>query len=292
MKGIILSGGNGTRLRPITCAYQKQLLPVYNKPMIYYPISLLMMLGIRDIAIIITSKAVDALKVLMNNGKYTGLNIEYIVDDTSEGIAKAMTRCSDFIGDDNFVMVLGDTMLYGAELGTYLSKGKESLDKRKHAFVLETIVSNPNQFGTVLYNENKEPQRIIEKSEMIFNWRAIPGIYFFTSEAMEFAKYIEKSARMEYEITSILEEYLKRGTLEIQKCGRGIIWIDTGTPKTINAASNIVQLVEENMGIVLACLEELAYNNGWISEEQLREASIFYEGTEYGEYLNKCIQFS
>lgn len=290
MKGIVLSGGKGTRLRPITSAYQKQLLPIYDKPMIYYPISLLMMLGIREIAIIITSKALNALKEVINDGKYIGLQIEYIVDDTSEGIAKAMTRCKDFVGDDNFVMVLGDTLLYGAELGTYLNKGKEILENKKHAFVFETIVSDPTQFGTVFYNKNYEPERIIEKSKEVFNKRAIPGIYFLTSEAMEYAKYIQKSSRNEYEIISILEEYLKRGALEIQKCGRGIIWIDTGTPKTINMASNIIHIIQESMGIVIACLEELAYNNGWISEEQLKEANQFYEGTEYGEYLTKFYQ--
>lgn len=291
MKGIILSSGNGTRLRPITCAYQKQLLPVYDKPMIYYSISLLMMLEIRDIAIVITGKAMEPLKNLLNNGRFTGINITYIREDENEceGIAKAMTRCCEFIQDDNFVMVLGDTLLYGAELVSYLKKGKDILEHKNHAFIFETLVSDPTQFGTIQYDENNKPIRIVEKSKVIFNHRAIPGIYFFTPEAMEYAKKISKSARNEYEITSVLQEYMQRGALEIQQCGRGIMWIDTGTPNTINNAASLVQLIEENTGVVIACLEEIAYNNGWIDKQQLAEAAEYYKGTEYGDYLLKSL---
>ncbi len=292
MKGIILSGGNGTRLRPITGAYQKQLLPVYDKPMIYYAISLLMMIEIRDIAIVITGKAMKSLETLMNDGEYTGLNITYLREDEDEceGIAKAMRRCKEFIGVDNFVMVLGDTLLYGAELINYLKRGRDVLEKKGHAFVFETLVSDPTQFGTVMYDGNNNPQRIVEKSQERINSRAIPGIYFLTSEAMQFADAITKSDRNEYEITSVLEEYMKRGKLETQKCGRGIVWIDTGTPNSINNASNLVRLIEENTGNIIACLEEIAYNNGWIDRSKLEMAIAFNAGTEYGDYLTKCLQ--
>ncbi len=291
MKGIILSGGNGKRLRPITGTYQKQLLPIYDKPMIYYAISLLMMIGIRDIAIVITGKAKKSLERLMNNGEYTGLNITYIREDEDkcEGIAKAMRRCGDFIGNDNFVMILGDTLLYGAELIDYLNRGKEALEKKGHAFVFETLVSDPTQFGTILYDEDNNPKKIIEKSSEIINRRAIPGVYFLTPEAMQFADRITKSARNEYEITSVLEEYMKCGKLETQKCGRGIVWIDTGTPNAINNASNFVRLVEETTGNVIACLEEIAYNNGWIDRGKLEKAIEYNAGTEYGDYLVKCL---
>lgn len=291
MKGIILSGGNGTRLRPITGAYQKQLLPLYDKPMIYYPISLLMMLGIRDITIVVTGKAMSSLKEMLSDGRFTGLNITYVREDEDkcEGIAKAMWRCREYIKDDNFVMVLGDTLLYGAELINYLNYGKSILEEKNHAFVFETLVADSSQFGTIEYDEQHSPQRIVEKNKERINPRAVPGIYFFTSKAMEYAEKVSKSARNEYEITSVLEEYMRLGTLEIQQCGRGIIWIDTGTPNAINDASNLVRLIEETTGNYIACLEEIAFNNGWIDKNQLMRAIEHHKGTEYGDYLQKCI---
>jgi|GEM_PF-1083675 len=292
MKAIILAGGKGTRLYPITKYYQKQLLPIHDKPMIYYALSIPMMIGINEIAIVSTPKGLESLRELFGEGELLGLKIKYFEQCENDciGIAYAILRCEEYIGDDDFVLVLGDTVLYGAELVNYLKYAKDSLQTKKKAVIFETYISNTNQFGSILYDNVNKPIDIVEKSNYNKQNKAVPGVYFLTKDIFKYSKNISKSNRGEYEITSALKKYLEDEKLIIKKCGRGIIWIDTGTFSAISMATEFISIVQKNLGIIIACLEEISLKQGWISCNKLIDSYELYSGTEYGEYMKKIAQ--
>jgi glucose-1-phosphate thymidylyltransferase len=282
MKGIILAGGSGTRLHPITKSVTKQLLPVYDKPMIYYPLSVLMLAGIREIMIITCEDDLHSFKKLLNNGSELGLSIEYSVQKDPKGIAEAFIIAEEFIGKSSVCLVLGDNLFYGTGLVESLQRAR---DNNKGALIFGCYVSNPSEFGVVDIDDHNRVLSIEEKPEKPKSNYAVPGLYFYNNEVVEIAKNIEPSERGELEITAVNNEYLKMGLLDIEILSRGTAWMDMGNCKSLLNASVFVDAIQSRQGLYIACIEEIAYRMGYIDKVQLRNLADRMIKTEYGKYL-------
>lgn len=282
MKGIVLAGGSGTRLYPITKAISKQLVPLYDKPMIYYPISVLMLAGIKDILIISTPRDLPMYKELLGDGSSLGVNFSYEVQDHPNGLAEAFIIGEDFIGDDNVALILGDNIFHGHRFTEILER---STELEEGAVIFGYYTNKPEAFGVVEFDENGKVLSIEEKPEHPKSNYVVPGLYFYDNDVIEIAKNVKPSERGEVEITSVNEEYLKRGKLNVELLGRGMAWLDTGTHDGLLEASNFIETVQKRQSLYIACLEEIAYNKGYISKEQLLETAEELKKTEYGQYL-------
>jgi glucose-1-phosphate thymidylyltransferase len=283
MKGIILAGGSGTRLYPMTKVISKQIVPIYDKPMIYYPLSVLMISGIRDILIISSKRDIEPFKELFGDGSQLGLNMQYAVQSEPRGLADAFIVGEKFIGNDNVALVLGDNIFYGSGLSSILSDAAKVKDG---GTIFGYHVSNPEEFGVVEFDENYNAICIEEKPKKPKSDFAVPGLYFYDNNVIEIAKSVKPSDRGEIEITSVNNEYLKRGKLKVQIMGRGIAWLDTGTPSGLLNASNFVEAVQSRQGLYIACIEEIAYRYGYINKDQLIKITKPMLNTDYGKYLN------
>ncbi len=287
MKGIILAGGSGTRLYPVTKAMSKQMVPIYDKPMIYYPMSVLMLAGIREILIISTPRDIINFKELFKDGQELGLNIEYAVQENPNGLAEAFIIGEEFIGDDNVAMVLGDNIFYGQSFTEHLRKAA-SLEKG--AYVFGYYVQNPKAFGVVEFDEEGRVISLEEKPEKPKSKYAVPGLYFYDNSVVKKAKALKPSPRGELEITDLNGAYMEEGTLKVQLLGRGMAWLDTGTHSSMLQASNFVEAVQNTQGTYIACLEEIAYRKGWISSEEVIELAKPLMKTGYGKYLMDIVE--
>ncbi|WP_114327647.1 glucose-1-phosphate thymidylyltransferase RfbA [Candidatus Colwellia aromaticivorans] len=282
MKGIILAGGTGSRLYPLTVGVSKQLLPVYDKPMIYYPLSVLMLAGIRDILIISTEQDIPRFKKVLGDGSRFGVSFSYIVQPKPEGIAQAFILGEDFIGDDKVCLILGDNIYYGQG---FTEKLQQAIAQPSGATVFGYNVKDPQRFGVVNFDQNMKALSIEEKPERPkSNW-AVTGLYFYDNDVIEIAKSIKPSARGELEITDVNKVYLENGNLHVALLGRGFAWLDTGTQKSLLAASQFVETVEERQGFKIACPEEVAFRNGWLTEQNLIDSGNQLKNSPYGQYL-------
>lgn len=286
MKGIILAGGSGTRLYPLTMVMSKQLLPVYDKPMIYYPLSTLMLAGIRDILIISTPHDLPNFKRLLGSGEQFGVNLSYAEQPSPDGLAQAFIIGEEFIGDDCCAMVLGDNIFYGNGFRKTLNEARENAEKGV-ATVFGYYVDDPERFGVVEFDENQNVISIEEKPKNPKSNYCVTGLYFYDNRVSSFAKTIEKSARGEYEITDLNVKYLKENALSVTLLGRGFAWLDTGTMESLNDASNFVRMIEGRQSVMISAPEEIAYVNGWIDEDTLRQSAERYGKSVYGEHLKK-----
>ena len=282
MKGIILAGGSGTRLYPLTKAISKQIMPVYDKPMIYYPLSTLMLAGIREIMIISTPRDLPVFEELLGNGEQLGLHFEYAVQEQPRGLADAFIIGAEFIGTDSVALVLGDNIFYGQSFSSLLSN---VADRKNGATIFGYYVRDPREYGVVAFDENGMAVSIEEKPENPKSNYAVPGLYFYDNEVVEIAKNIKPSARGEIEITSINNEYLRRGTLHVEKMGRGFAWLDTGNHDSLLDAADFVSAFQKRQGLYISCIEEIAYKKGFISREQLLKLAEPLMKTNYGKYL-------
>ena len=281
-KGIILAGGSGTRLYPLTLAISKQIMPVYDKPMIYYPLSVLMQAGIKEVLIISTPRDMSTFKELLGDGTQWGMNFEYKVQEKPNGLAEAFIIGEDFIGNDNVAMILGDNMFYGEHL---VEKLKAANAREDEATIFGYYVKDPRAYGVVEVNKEGKAISIEEKPENPKSNYAVPGLYFYTNEVIEIAKNVKPSARGELEITSVNDEYMKREKLKVEKLGRGMTWFDTGTHDALLETASFVQTIEKRQGLQVCCPEEIAYKNGWINAEELLKLAQRFMKTDYGKYL-------
>lgn len=282
MKGIILAGGKGTRLYPMTRAVSKQLLPIYDKPMIYYPLSVLMLAGIREVLIISTPEDTPVYKELLGDGKTLGMRFEYKVQQAPKGLAEAFILGEEFIGDDSVCLILGDNIFYGQALSDYLHDGAKVTEG---GMIFGIQVKNPTAFGVVEFDKNMRAVSIEEKPENPKSNYAVPGLYFYGNSVVDIAKNIKPSPRGELEITAVNNEYLSRGELMVNPMGRGMAWLDTGTPEGMLQASQFVATVQSRQGFYISCIEEIAWRKGWISDEELIALGSALRMTDYGQYL-------
>ncbi|HIS86797.1 MAG TPA: glucose-1-phosphate thymidylyltransferase RfbA [Candidatus Caccenecus avistercoris] len=282
MKGIILAGGKGTRLYPSTLAISKQLLPIYDKPMIYYPLSILMLADIREILIISTPEDIEQYKRLLGDGSQYGLKLEYEIQEKPRGLAEAFIIGENFIGEDNVCLILGDNVFYGGGITLAL---EEASKIQEGAMIFGYYVENPRAFGVAEINKNGDVISLEEKPQNPKSNYAVPGLYFYDNSVVSIAKSVEPSARNELEITAVNNEYLKKNKLKLIALGRGLTWLDTGTVENLNKASQFVGAIQSQHGRYVACLEEIAYNKGYITLEQLQERGELLKASDYGQYI-------
>ncbi len=289
MKGIILAGGSGTRLYPITKGVSKQLLSIYDKPMVYYPISVLMLSGIREILIISTPNDLPSFKNLLGNGRELGLSFEFIEQPSPDGLAQAFILAEKFIGNDDVCLVLGDNIFYGRGFSKLLQESVNSTSSKNTATVFGYYVTDPENFGVVEFDKNGKAISIEEKPTKPKSNYAVVGLYFYPNDVINISKKIKPSSRGELEISSVNEEYLKRGDINVKIMGRGFTWLDTGTHDSLLEASNFIHTIEKHSGLKVACLEEIAYKMGYINQSQLEKLIIPLEKTGYGKYLKNKV---
>ena len=287
MKGIVLAGGSGTRLYPITKAVSKQLLPLYDKPMIYYPISVLMLAGIKEILIISTPRDVSMYEDLLGDGSSLGINFEYAVQKQPNGLAEAFIVGEEFIGDDNVALILGDNIFHGHRFTEILDR---ATNLNEGAVIFGYYTNNPEAFGVVEFDDDWNVLSIEEKPENPKSNYIVPGLYFYDNDVVEIAKNVKPSERGEIEITSVNEEYLNRGKLKVELLGRGMAWLDTGTHMGLLEAANFIETVQKRQSLYIACLEEIAFNKGYINEEQLLKTAEELKKTDYGQYLFNLVK--
>ena len=281
-KGIILAGGSGTRLYPITKGVSKQLLPIYDKPMIYYPLSVLMLAGIREVLIISTPDDIDGFKRLLGDGQELGIDISYAVQPSPDGLAQAFIIGEEFIGDSNVCLVLGDNIFYGQGFTPLL---RQAVNRQKGATVFGYQVKDPERFGVVAFDEDKRAISIEEKPVKPKSNYAVTGLYFYDNDVIEIAKQVKPSDRGEVEITTVNQMYMERGDLNVELLGRGFAWLDTGTHESLLEAAQFVETIEKRQGYKVACLEEIALNNGWLTQQQVADIGQSMSKNAYGQYL-------
>lgn len=284
MKGIILAGGSGTRLYPITKAVSKQILPLYDKPMVYYPLSVLMLSGIREVLIISTPRDISLFKELFGDGKWLGMKFDYAVQNKPRGLADAFIVGEKFIGNDSVALVLGDNIFYGQSFTQTLRNARQKIDNSKGAVIFGYFVKDPTAYGVVEFSEEGKVLGIEEKPENPKSNYAVPGLYFYDNSVVEIAKNVKPSARGEIEITAVNNAYLEKKQLNVELLGRGMAWLDTGTYDGLLEASNFIATIQKRQGMYVSCIEEIAYSNGWITKEEILALAKTYK-TEYGRYL-------
>ncbi len=285
MKGIILAGGSGTRLYPITRGVSKQLTPIYDKPMVYYPLSILMLAGITEVLIISTPHDLPQFEALLGDGSDIGMQFSYAVQPSPDGLAQAFLIGEEFIGDDNVCLVLGDNIFYGHGFKRMLCQSVKNVEQQNKATVFGYYVKDPERYGVVDFDDNGNVLSIEEKPEAPKSNHAVVGLYFYPNDVIEVAKAVKPSARGELEISTVNQTYLERGDLKVERMGRGFAWLDTGTHESLMEASNYIQVIENRQGLKVACIEEIAFEMGYISKEQLIELAQPLKKNQYGQYL-------
>lgn len=290
MKGIVLAGGSGTRLYPLTKATSKQLMPLYDKPMIYYSLSTLMLAGIRDILIITTPQDSENFQKLLGDGSDFGINLSYAIQAHPNGLAEAFIIGEEFIGDDNVALILGDNFFYGQHFSEQLKAARNCVETNGGGAIFGTLVNNPTAYGVVEFDQNHKVISIEEKPSQPKSNYAVPGLYFFDNTVSSKAKDVKPSERGEIEITSVIEQYLDAGHLQVELLGRGMAWLDTGTHDNLLKAANFVSTVEDSQGLLIGSLEEIGFMNGWLTKEELANSIKDLQKTKYGQYLHKLIE--
>lgn len=289
MKGIVLAGGSGTRLYPLTKATSKQLMPLYDKPMIYYSLSTLMLAGIKDILIITTPQDSDNFKKLLGDGSDFGVSFTYAIQEHPKGLADAFIVGKDFIGDDSVALILGDNFFYGQHFSEQLKNARKYVEDNGGGSIFGTLVNDPTAYGVVEFDANNKVISIEEKPTQPKSNYAVPGLYFFDKTVVDKAMTVKPSERGEIEITSVIEQYLDEGKLQVELFGRGMAWLDTGTHDNLLKAANFVNTVQDSQGLLIGSLEEIAYMNGWLSKDELASSIKDLQKTKYGQYLQKLI---
>ena len=290
MKAVILAGGSGTRLYPVTLAINKHFLPIYNKPMIYYPLSLVMLLGIKDVLFIVNSDDLKNFQKLFGDGSHLGMNIQYQIQEKPNGLAEGLILAEEFIGKDNICYMLGDNIFFGHDLPKIMAEARREVEENGGACVFGYYVKDPERFGVVEFDEEGNVISLEEKPKKPKSNYAVVGMYFYDNEAIKIAKKVKPSDRGELEITSVNEEYLRRGKLKVKLLGRGFAWFDAGTHDSFLEAGEFVATIEKKTGLMIGCIEEIAYRNGWIDKDKLLKLAEPLKKTEYGKYLIKIVE--